>query len=224
MATLHVHVDESGDFDFSPTGSRYYVFSVAWTYEPAQLAHALTQLRFGLLKAGHDLPAFHAVNDRQANRNAVVSTMLGHGNWAFASMVVEKSKVNPVIREPREFYPQFASMVLRFVFRGRIAVGTSRVLIFTDRIPVHRKKAVEVALKSACRADLPKGMPFDIYHHPKESNKWIQVVDYCCWAIFRKWEHSDERTYQQIRGHLVTPELNVLRRGLTHYYRHPLQT
>ena len=224
VATLHVHVDESGDFNFTPRGSRYYAFAVAWTYDPAPLAHALTQLRFGLLKASHDLSSFHAVDDRQVNRNEVVARMLQHQRWSFAAMVIEKCKVNPAIRDPQGFYPQFAAMVLRFVFRGRIAPGTTRVQIFTDTIPVHRKEPVEIAFKTACRADLPRGMRFDIYHHPRASNKWIQVADYCCWSVHRKWERGDARTYQQLRGRLVTPELNVTARGLTRYYRHPLET
>ena len=219
MATLHVHVDESGNLDFTHRGSRYYAFAVAWTYDPAPVARALTDLRFGLLKAGHDIPAFHAVSDRQVNRNAVVSTITQHESWSFASLLVEKNKVNPAIREPLKFYPKFASMILRFVFRGRILPNTSSVVIFTDRIPIQqRHRAVEVALKRSCRADLPTGMRFDIYHHPKESNKWIQVADYCCWSVFRKWENGNDLAYRQLQPRLVARELDALARGTTRYY------
>ena len=134
-------------------------------------------------------------------------------------MLVQKNKVNPEIRVPLKFYPKFASMILRFVFRGRILPNTSSVVIFTDRIPIQqRRRAVEVALKRACRADLPDGMRFDIYHHPKESNNWIQVADYCSWSVFRKWENRDDRAYWQLHPRLVAQELDVLARGVTRYY------
>lgn len=109
MPTLHVHLDESGDFNFSPTGSRYYIFTAAWTYDPAPLAGHLTTLRFSLLKAGHNVPMFHATKDRQANRNAVVKVLSGHDDWAFAAVVIEKTKVYPRLHAPYRFYPEFAS-------------------------------------------------------------------------------------------------------------------
>jgi hypothetical protein len=50
LPTLHIHTDESGNFDFSPKGSRYYVFAAAWTYHPAALAANLSALRFEQIK------------------------------------------------------------------------------------------------------------------------------------------------------------------------------
>ena len=109
VPTLHVHLDESGNLTFSPKGTRHYVFSAAWTHDPAPLAQALTTLRFSLLKQGHDLFRFHATEDKQANRDAVVHAMMGHDGWRFAAVVIEKAKVNPSLREPHRFYPTFAS-------------------------------------------------------------------------------------------------------------------
>lgn len=79
------------------------MFSAAWTYDPAPLAHSLTTLRFSLLKLGHDVFRFHATEDKQTNRNAVVRAMLDHDAWHFAAVVIEKAKVNPSIREAYRF-------------------------------------------------------------------------------------------------------------------------
>ena len=38
VATLHIALDEAGNLNFSPRGSKYYVFAAAWTYDPAPLA------------------------------------------------------------------------------------------------------------------------------------------------------------------------------------------
>lgn len=218
MPTLHLHLDESGNLRFSQKGSKYYVFTAAWTYNPAPLAHALTSLRFALLKQGHNVPSFHATEDKQVNRDAVVRLLASHDDWHFASIVVEKAKVNPAIRMEHHFYPQFAAMVLRFVLR-QLRADTDRVLVFTDTVPISQKRdAVEKAIKTACRAELAATMRFEGYHHSRASNAWLQVADYCSWAIFRKWEHGDPRTYDQIRHRLLRPELDVLQRGTTVYY------
>jgi len=219
-STLHVSLDESGDFTFSARGSKYFVFAVAWTYDPEPLAKALNGLRFSLNKLGHGLEAFHATEDKQANRDAVVRHLAADANWKFAAAVIEKSKVNPSIRDELRFYPKFASTVLKFVLRGCVEVGTSRVIVYTDRLPVQKKKrAVEKAIKTTCREECGSSMPFEVYHHHRASNCWIQVVDYCSWAVFKKWERGDSRTYDQIRSRIQAPELPVFAAGdQTHYY------
>ena len=219
MSTLHVHVDESGDFNFSPKGTRYYVFAAAWTYDPAPLAHALTTLRFQLLKGGHDVPSFHATRDRQTNRNSFVHLLADHDGWRYAAAVVEKAKVYPELREPHRFYPLFGSTVLKYIFRRYLLPDTHHVLVFTDTLPLRSKReAAEKAIKITCRHELGEHVRFASYHHPAASNPWIQVADYCSWATFKKWEFGDVRTYEQLRHRLAEPELDTLRKGDVRHY------
>jgi len=216
VPTLHAHLDESGNLDFSPAGSRYYVFAVAWTYDPAPLALDLTALRFSLLKHGHgeQLSGFHACDDPAPRRNLVISVLLNHKNWNFAAIVVDKPRVNPALYEPMTFYSKFAGMALRFVFKGRVRPGTSQVLVYTDTLPFERKRAlaVEVAIKKSCGADL-HGLPYRVFHHRREGNAWIQVADYCCWSVCRKWENGNPDAYNLLRARLAAPEIDPMSRG-----------
>ena len=218
MATLHVCLDEAGCFRFDPHGTQYYIFTAVYTYEPAALASALTTLRFSLLKGGHDLPSFHCTTDIQANRNEVIARMLADGGWRFVSLVVEKRKVNPVLHTSEKFYPKFAIPLLRFLFRGCVSPGTDKIVVCTDTLPTGKKAGVTKALKLAVAKELPD-TPVWLYHHPRHSNKWIQVADYCCWAVQRKWEMGDLRTYNQIKHRLKKTELDLCAWGdQTDYY------
>ena len=217
VPTLHVHLDESGNLDFSPRGSRYYVFTAAWTYDPVPLAHELTALRFRCLKIGHGerLSAFHACEDPQPRRDLVIEAMLNHKTWNFASIVIDKPRINPTIYDPIKFYPKFAGMVLRFVFKGRVRPGTAQVLVYFDTLPLENKKraeAVEIAIKKSCRKDLAN-VPFQIFNHRRESNAWIQVADYCSWSIFRKWEHANVEVYNRLNARLAAAEIDPMSRG-----------
>jgi len=219
VPTLHIHIDESGNLTFSPQGTRYYVFTAAWTYDPAPLAARLTELRFTLLKAGHDVRAFHASEDKQANRDQVVSALAEHSRWNFAAVVIEKAKVYPHLYEPHRFYPEYASSVLKYIFHRHVRKDTDSVLVFTDTLPVKAKRdAAEKAIKITCRRELTEGIRFASYHHPAASNAWIQVADYCSWAVFKKWEQADTRTYDILRHRLVEPELDALRKGTVLHY------
>jgi hypothetical protein len=208
-------LDESGNLDFSPRGSRYYIFAVVWTYDPAPLAADLCALRFSLIKQGHDIKdgGFHAVYDPQPRRNVVLAAMTARTTWNFAAIVIDKPRVNPVLYAPADFYPKFASMVLRFVFRGRVKAGTTSAVIYTDTLPFPKKqaKAVEVTIKSSCRSCLH--IPFQICHHRSESNAWLQAADYCSWAVCRKWELGDVQPYGRLRPRLAAPELAVMAGG-----------
>jgi len=219
MPTLHLHLDESGDLAFKPKSTTHYVFAAAWTHDPAPLARELAALRFGLLKRGHNLQRFHAAEDKQVNRDAVVTLMAAHKSWQFAAVVVEKRKVYPGLRDPRQFYPKFAGSVLKYVFNRHVQSGTDRVIIFTDTLPVNKlRDAAEKTIKLTCRRELPKQIPFCVYHHASASNTWLQVADYCAWAVFKKWERGDHRTYNQLQGRLAEPELDALRAGTKLHY------
>ena len=217
MPTLHVHLDESGDLNFSAEGTRYFILSCAWTYEPAPLANELNALRFSLIKQGHGerLSSFHAREDAAPKRAIVIPVLQKYTNWSFASIVITKNRVNPTIQDCEEFYPKFCRMLLKFVFRGRIKPRTSQVLIYMDTLPFSGKaaKSAELAIKSSCRSDLPEGIPFHVLHHRRESNAWIQVADYCCWSVCRKWEHGNREAYDQLRARLAAPEIDPMGRG-----------
>jgi len=213
MSTLHVHIDESGDFNFSIHGSKYYLFTAAWTYHPQELAHALISLRCELNKGGADLSRFHASTDQQIHRNRVVNILATHHSWWFASIVIEKCKVNPVIRQPETFYPKFLNSILLFIFRGNLKPNTSKVLIYTDRVPADaKKKIVSKSVTDLCKRTLGE-LPFCVMHHPSDSNAWLQVADYCSWSVCRKWENNDSRTYSVLKAHLLKTELDAMRIG-----------
>lgn len=223
MRTLHIHLDESGDFNFSAAGSKYYIFSCAWTYDPAPMEYELTALRFSLVKQGYGerLSGFHACEDAQPRREKVLEILARYTNWNFASIVITKRRVNPVLYEPETFYPKFAAMLLKFVLRGRVKPGTQAVLIYTDTLPFtgKRAKAVEVTVKSACKSELARRIPFYVLHHRRESNAWIQVADCCCWSVCRKWEHGVTHEYNTIRGRIAATEIDPTERGdQTIYY------
>jgi hypothetical protein len=218
MPTLHVHLDESGDMGFKPQGSKYYIFCVSWTYGPRQLATELMDLRFQHNKYGDDICRFHAMVDGP-RRPYVYNTLLSYHDWYFNAIMVEKRKVNPFLYDPLAFYPRFASIPLKFVLGYQMRAGTTNVMIYTDRLPVAKHKdAVEKAIKTSCRAVLGHSLPFQVFHHPGESNSWLQATDYCCWGFARKWEKGKPSDFNILRGRYRGKELDVLSHGTTTYY------
>ena len=72
-------------------------------------------------------------------------------------------------------------------------------MVITDTIPVNRRRrAVEKAVQTTLGGMLPPRARYRILHHQSRSHYGLQVADYCCWAVFRKWERGDSASLDRI--------------------------
>lgn len=68
---LFIFIDESGNFDFTPSGTSHFVLGGVATTSPASSAKEFLTLKYRLLKEGNDVSEFHASEDRQIIRDQV---------------------------------------------------------------------------------------------------------------------------------------------------------
>jgi len=229
MATdpLYIFIDESGDFNFTASGTRHYTFTAVITPTPYDSVEAITRLRHEILSGdilscinlgyleNHLCHLFHATEDKQPVRDLFFE-LIGHmGCFQANSIVIRKYRTNPTLREPHVFYPRFLGSLLDYVFK---AYRYSKLCIFVDGTPVNKQKKLFInTIKSEIVKKGPK-TPFRIYFPTSASNCFLQITDYVNWAIFRKWEDGDTRSYDLIRGLLERPELDAFRSGDMDYY------
>jgi hypothetical protein len=64
---------------------------------------------------------------------------------------------------------------------------------------------------------LPPDKKYKVLHHASKSCIGLQVADYCNWAIFRKWERSDKRSYELIKT-CIKSEFDIFAKGGIYYY------
>lgn len=207
---VYLFFDESGNLDFGPNGSRYFCVGTLATREPAALERALGALRYELLAEGVELEAFHATDDRQAVRDRVFAALTAAGGFDVDALVVDKARVPAALRDEARFYPECAERLLAPVFARSFAAHRDpgeRVVVVTDRLPLKRtKQAVEKAFKLFIRRRLG-ARPFSVLHHASAAHAGLQAADYALWAVYRKWQGGDERSYA-----LVAPFLRSERR------------
>jgi hypothetical protein len=72
-------------------------------------------------------------------------------------------------------------------------------------------------VKSYLAHELDASLPYDIFMHSATSHPMLQVADYCCWAISRKWKDGDLRSHAKIQSAVLT-EFDVFRVGRKEYY------
>lgn len=216
---LYVFLDEGGDLNFSPTGTKFYTLTTVTTTRPFAWDGPMMSLKYQFIEQGLNLECFHAAEDRQAVRDKVFEVIVSSlSEIRVDALVIEKRKTGPALQIEERFYPQMVGYLLRYVLESRTLPDYEEVIVMTDNIPIKRKReAVEKGIKQTLSAMLPAGTKYRVLHHASKSCVSLQVADYCNWAIFRKWERSNLRSYDLIKSALKS-EFDIFRSGTKNYY------
>ncbi len=222
LPTLFIFLDEGGNFDFSPKGSRFFTLTGVSFSRPFSIYPVLDDYKYDLIehriKPPIEIEYFHCADDNKYIRNRVFGILDSYvPPNSVDCVVVEKSKTGPALQPPEHFYPRMIGYLLKYAVEQQIG-KFGEVVVITDNLPVARKRdAIEKGLKTGLVKVLPKGIPYRIMHHASRSHYGLQVADYFNWAIFRKWENGDDRIHTIIRKK-IRSEFDIFRSGTRNYY------
>lgn len=220
--SLYVFIDEGGNLDFTPKGTKYFTLTALSKFRPFSAAKQLYDLKYDLIESGISLERFHATEDMQDTRDRVFEIISQNlEGCRFDSVIVEKSKTFPPLRINEKFYPKVLGCLLKYVLEQYQKVGIGRVIVITDTLPVKRnRKAIEKATKSVL-SDLVKShsiTSYELLHHTSSSSFDLQIVDYANWAIYRRWENDDLRSIQHICK-AIHSQFDIFANGVQHQYK-----
>jgi len=214
---LYIFLDESGNFDFSMKGTKFFTITAITRLRPFLWESPLLELKYQLLESGLDLEYFHASEDSQRVRNQVFR-IIGENLSRIDSVIIEKRKTGPALQKIELFFPRMIGYLLRFILQSWEVQKYSKVVVITHTIPLKKKKEViEKSIKKVLSSMLPSGITYQIFHHSSRSCFGLQVTDYCNWAIFRKWEVEDNRSYDLVKLGIKS-EFDIFRTGTRFYY------
>lgn len=219
--TLYIFIDEGGNFDFSPTGSKYFTLTCVSLYRPFTLHTDLDTYKYDLIEhrllPRIEMEYFHCADDNKHVRSRVFSMLARSGPHASVdSVIIEKQKTGPALQPPEKFYPKMLGYLLRYAVKKAPDVG--EVVVITDNIPVAKKRnAIEKAVKTVLASMLTAGTPYRVMHHSSRAHYGLQIADYFNWAIYRKWEHGDDGSHSVIASQ-IRSEFDIFRKGTRHYY------
>lgn len=208
---LYIFLDEAGNLDFSKNGSRYFVLGGITKERPFHAYRELTEFKYDQVERGTALEYFHASENAQAVRNGVFDIIQKNlGGVDVDAIIVEKQKVDATLRNEEQFIPKVLGTLLREILKHYPLAELAEVIVFTDSLPVQRKRgAVEKGVKVTLAAMLPKDVRYRVLHHTSKSNMDLQIADYCTWAIYRKWNGGDDRSFRRVQA-AVRSEWDVL--------------
>ena len=211
---LYIFLDEAGNLDFSANGTKYFVLGGITKERPFHAYKALTEFKYDQVERGTALECFHASENAQAVRNGVFDIIEKNlAGVAIDAIIVEKQRVAATLREDEQFYPKVLGTLLREILKHYPLAEFTEIIVFTDSLPVQRKRAaVEKGVKTTLATMLPASVRYRVLHHASKSNLDLQIADYCTWAVYRKWNGQDDRSFRRVQA-AVRREWDVLQAG-----------
>lgn len=200
MSRVYSFADEAGNFDFrdKPGASKYFVLGTV-TLKDGTLAEELLRLRRDLAWQGVGLESsFHASEDQQAVRDAVFG-VIQKADFRFDTTVLEKRKTQAHLQANHaRFYKMAWYLHFKYVC-PRIVKKQDELLVIAAQIGTKKsRKSVRAAIADVVAQCAPCST-WEVAFWPAESDPCLQVADYCTWAVQRKYENGDSRSYDLIK-------------------------
>jgi hypothetical protein len=217
MDKLYIFIDESGDFNFSPTGSKYLILCSYSTVLPLQHSHAFQKLKYDLLAQGIEQECFHATEDKQHVRDKVYDIIHNSRQSVIDYVWIEKAKAHPKLHRKQEAYTLLGRVLIKYIFE-RISRGEytiDQIVVVVDKLLTAKEKGY---LKSAIKPHLNStGIKYELFFFQTKADPNAQIADYGAWAKHVQLVKDEQRPMQKIQ-HIVANDFDIFRLGTTRYY------
>lgn len=217
MPKKYIFADEAGCFTFKrgPNISNYFIICTI-TLSDLQVAADLVKLRRKMIWNGEEVADFfHATADKQSVRDQVFEVIAKH-DISIQATICEKAKAQPsVTRSRARFYkyPWF------YQFKHGIAphlATDDELLVTAASIGTKKERATFCNELNDVMAQTVRAK-WAVDFRPSQCDPCLQVADYCAWAVQRKWEIGDTRSFELIKDKM-TYHYDLWGRGSKLYY------
>lgn len=218
MPRLFIFADEAGCFAFkrAQNVSRYYIVCTV-ALPSCEIGTKLLELRRQLAWEKAQLgDYFHATTDKQNVRDAVFEIIRSE-DFSIQATVMEKSKAQPQTRLSEDVFYKYGWWYHFMYSSGKYINNVEELMITVASIGTKKKRiAFEDAVRDVVRQKIRRKQ-WSAAFWPCQTDPCLQVADYCTWAIQRKWEMNDARSYDLIASK-INYEYDLWARGTAHYY------
>jgi hypothetical protein len=129
---------------------------------------------------------------------------------------MEKCKAQPQVRISKSRFYQYGYYYHFKYGVSQMFAASSETLVTTASLGTKKERlAFQGAVSDVMRQTSRSRWKADFM--PAQADPCLQVADYCAWAIQRKWERQDLRSYDRIRDRL-TYEYDLWSRGTQRFY------
>jgi Protein of unknown function (DUF3800) len=214
--------DESGDLQFRdhPQVTKFFAVGTLFVDEAQlrELRSQLSEVRDELAWKNHGLDStFHATTDAQAVRDQVFA-VLRDLDFRFDVTLLEKRKAQPHTHSSQARFYRYAWFYHLKYLAPKLLTESDQLLVVAAELGTKKDRAAfRGAIEDVMRQCLSFRLKRRLAFWRDESDFALQAVDYCTWAVTRKYERGDSRSYDLI-SKKINSEFDLFNGGTTYYY------
>lgn len=205
--SLFIFIDESGNFDFTERGTRYFVMAGVATLTPLRSALAMHELRYKLLSDGVDVRGFHASEDKQTVRNTVLAALAGLSNVRGHVIYGDKRQAPRALHSDSALHTLFGRSLITHFLHAFDDTDYEKVVVIFDQALTRKKQGdfhgiLKPELKSIRKR-------FHLYFHPMVADMNGQIADYMAWSKFVSLEREEMRPWTSLASTIAPSDDDV---------------
>jgi hypothetical protein len=220
MSRLFIFADEAGCFNFSrdPAASKYYIVCTLACSSCGDLGADLLALRRELIWENAPVGEyFHASEDKQVIRDRVFQLLQKH-DFSIQATIMEKSKAYPRVRVTNHVFYKYGWFYHFSHVAPKIVAGADELHITTASVGTHKGQRIfSAAVNNVVQQVLRSNKRHRTNFCRSIADPCLQAADYCTWAIQKRWELQDERSYSLIKDRIIH-EADMWAHGNVHQY------
>ncbi len=143
----------------------------------------------------------HAAEDPQSVRDIVFDLIIGNlGRMQVRAIIIDKDDVETKHRKEEWLYENLYFYLYRSILdrSGWTSTGDNVQLLIDLTEDKRMKKATFRGVRNA-EALVAAPLRSTVHHVSSFHHPFLQLADYFCWAIYRKYEKEDIRSYELIK-------------------------
>lgn len=200
----YILLDESGDLGFSfPRSSRFFIVTVIFTESKRHLEKIAKKIHKGLRKKFKKVGVLHAYNEMPITRQRLLRE-ISQSDCSILAIVLNKKKVYTKLQDEKAVLYNYVTNILldRLLTKKPIPLDKQIIFIAAQR---ETNKFLNENFKNYLTHQVKNNHKISIKVEiaTTHQEKSLQVVDFICWAIYRKYEIGDDSYYNIIKSKII---------------------
>jgi len=218
---MNIYQDESGCLGFKAGSSRYYVVAILCSNEPKRIANVIRKFKGQLIKDGwpkgieikaanlyyasYDtrIPNTYKYKNNPTEPIKTILRRLAACDIEIDTIIIKKERISKDLQG-------LPNSVLLNYYSGRVLIDRivryDEVNLYVDMTnkQTHDSQHYDGYIATGAYLTKRRFFPLNIQHVDSNIVRGVSAVDFLSWAIFRKYESSDNQYFDIIKNKIST--------------------
>ena len=200
---MYLFMDESGclgfDFDKKKT-SKWFVVTFLFSTSKRPLEKIVKKVHGSLCKQlSKHSGVLHCNNEKPATRKHLLK-LLKEKDCAIMTIYLNKRKVYTRLQDEKHvLYNYVTNILLDRIFSKRFVPETKKITLIASKRETNKFLNDNFTSYLNRKINHEHNIELTVEIKTPADEKSLQVVDFVCWAIYRKYEYGDESYYNLIK-------------------------